>query len=186
MNMSPDERTRRLARLQSELVIDRQRFAVLERNFAVAVAEARACCRRQGVPAGWAVRWLGHWDDLAHYVQRIQSLLRQLEQYTRPCSTGLLHAAMESWEKLQADDVRLTVSLSAIRMLAASQDAAVRGALQHFEAQLTGIQTIALVLRIRIELLRGSSREGVDSLVAHLLGEHCGQSVMAEPELLRQ
>ncbi len=186
MNMTPDDNARLLARLQTEFRTDCGHLADLETELLAAQDSARQFGIKHGTPPAWNTLWLQHWDDVAGIVRRIGVLVSEMERCTGGTSPDLLDAALEAWEEMQGEDVQLAAALSAIQKQAAGLDAAVRAdwnlAGRRIEPHLTKLHTCARVLRIRIELLRSDSREGVDHRVLKLLSTLPGHTPGEEPD----
>ena len=190
MNMTPNDSARLLARLQTEFRTDCGHLEELETELHATLESARQFGIKHGAPPAWNSLWLQHWDDVAGILRRIRVLIGEMERWSGGTSTDLLDAALESWEEMQAEDVQLAAALSAIQKQATTLDAAVRAdwneVARSIEPHLTKLHTCARVLRIRIELLRSNSREGVDHLVLQLLSKLPGHTPGEEPDPVLQ
>ncbi len=186
MNMTPDDSHRLLARLQTEFRTDCGHLEELEKELTATLEGARSFGSRHGTPLAWNTLWLQHWEDVATILRRIRVLVGEMESCTQGDAPDLLNAALEAWEEMQGEDVQLAAALSNIQKQVSMLDAAVRAdwnsIARSITPHLTKLHTCARVLRIRVELLRSNSREGVDQLVLHLLSTLPGHTPGEEPD----
>ncbi len=186
MNMTPDDSTRLLARLQTEFRTDCGHLEELEKELTATLESARNFGSRHATPLAWNTLWLQQWDDVATILRRIRVLVGEMERYTQGDAPDLLNAALEAWEEMQGEDVQLAEALSNIQKQVSMLDAAVRAdwnsIARSLTPHLTKLHTCARVLRIRVELLRSNSREGVDQLVLNLLSTLPGHTPGEEPD----
>jgi len=186
MNMPPDDVRRLLARLQTEFGTDCAHLEELETDLTATLETARQFGSKHGSPLAWNTLWLQHWEEVATILRRIRVLVSEMESCTQGDSPDLLSAALEAWEEMQAENVPLVKALHAIQEQATTLDAAVRAEWNHLvrslQPHLTKLHTCARVLRIRVELLRSNSREGVDKLVLQLLSKLPGHTPQDEPD----
>ena len=186
MNMTPDDSRRLLARLQTEFRTDCGHLDELETELTATLESARQFGSKHGFPPAWNTLWLQRWDEIATILRRIRVLVSEMESCTRGDAPDLLNAALEAWEEMQAEDVQLAAALSAIQKQALTLDAPIRAdwnsIARSITPHLTKLHTCARVLRIRVELLRSNSREGVDDLVLQFLSKLPGHTSGEEPD----
>jgi len=180
MNITNEDSARILAALQAGFRTDCAHLEELERDLAETLLSASHFGLRHGVPDEWNVLWQQHWDNIAAILRRIRVLVREMELCTRSDAGDLLDLALTAWSKIQIEDALLVEALGAVRTQATALDAAVRkdwnGVAQSLGPQVARLHTCARVLRIRVELLRSHSAEGVESIVQQLLSKLPGSS----------
>ncbi len=162
-----------LASLEIGLRTDSSRLIELEKDLILALRRARGLGEEFGSPGDWNTVWCHHWDHVEAILHRIRGLVNEMEQAILSNETSRLTAAMETWEKFQAEDAELVQTLGALRqqtigLNVAAQDEwkAMERAL---EPHLEMIHGCAQALRLKLELLKVHSKDEVDHLVKSLL-----------------
>jgi hypothetical protein len=186
MNVTNKKSAQILASLQTGFRTDCAHLEELEKDLALTLESAEQFGRRHRAHDAWDVAWQQHWEAVGAILRRIRVLVREMEVCTRDNAGDLLDTAVRAWEEIQTEDTLLVEALGSIRTQATTLDAAVRKdwneVAQSLEPQLAKLHTCARVLRIKVELLRSHSPEGVDSIVQQLLSKLPGHSPAETPE----
>lgn len=165
--------TRTLAVLELGLRTDAVHLKELERDLALTLQSARLFGVTYRASDVSNTNWQHQWDNVEARLIRIRLLVNVMNDCVECQDMARLKQALEAWETIQAEDVKLVEALSVIRAHAGGLGVTVRqewNQLAHkLELHLETIHACAQVLRIKLELRKKHSKAEVDQLVQDVL-----------------
>ncbi len=173
MSMKPRTTASALARLEVGFRTDASQLQEREKDLETSLRHARQLGGQSALPEDWRSRWTERWDVVEDTLRSIRKELRQIEVAIESDKIDHLTKALESWDAIQVEEARLSVSLDALRDQATSLDAP---ALQEWapllravEAHRAATRACGQARRIKLELLKDHSKENVEQLVRDIL-----------------
>ena len=173
--MTHHKTTHILARLETGFRTDAAHLKKLEKDLATVLQRAREFGTEHGSPDAWNTNWHQQWDNVEEILRRIRMLVNEMDGSIESSDRDRLKAALEAWETIQSEDVKLVEALSAMRAQTIGLNAAFRKDWNRLagtlETHLETIRACAQALRIKLELLKKHSKEEVDHLVQEILAQ---------------
>jgi len=170
--MKNNETTHVLARLETGFRTDSARLKELEKDLALRLQNARHFGEKHGSLTDWSPNWQQHWDNVERVLWRTKILMRVMKSSVESDDDDR-NTALTAWNTIQIQEAHLLEALNAIRAQASGLSVAARKdwnliALT-LESHLETIHACAQALRIKLELLKGHSKEEMDQLVQDIL-----------------
>jgi Rad3-related DNA helicase len=173
--MTHHRTTHILARLETGFRTDAAHLKKLEADLTTVLHRAREFGTEHGSPDEWNTNWHQRWNDVEGILRRIRRLVREMDGSIESSDRDRLKAALEVWETIQAEDVKLVEALSTMRAQTNGLNAACRKdwnlLADTLETHMETIRACAQALRIKLELLKKHSKEEVDHLVQEILAQ---------------
>jgi hypothetical protein len=159
--------------LETGLSTDSARLKELNQEFAVTLRSARNLGLEQHFLDEWNTAWNQRWVIVEERLRQINELVSAMDDAIASSDDGWLKDAMDAWEAIQANDVHLVETISAIRVQASAMTAAARIEWNllatSFDADLETIHACSQALRVKLELLKEHPRAEVDLMVQGFL-----------------
>ncbi len=173
MNMEMQDARHIIDSLRMGLRTDCNHLYEQESDLAVILEMARQFGVTHGRAAGWSSAWDQRWVEISGILRRTREAVDDMDRGTQTSEGALLDGALLAWDKIQIESGMLVTALGAVRQQAMLLDRLIlddwNAIAQGLEPHLTKLHTCARVLRIRVELQRFNSKEGVDGTVQRLL-----------------
>ncbi len=166
-------KTHILARLEIGLRTDAARMTELEEELIHVLQRGRGLGAEYGSPGDWNNAWGHHWDLVEIILCRIHDLVSEVQHGIQSHDANRHEKALQTWTKLQIEDIRLEQTLHALQGQAVGLNASVQtewaAIAKIMEVHLEVIHNCADALHIKLELLKSNSSEEVDEQVQKLL-----------------
>ncbi len=171
--MNNDRTSRILSRLETGLTTDSARLKQMSHDFTATLRSARNLGLEQHFLPEWDATWNRRWVIVEDLLLRINEGVSTMDAAIARTDDAWLKDAMDAWEAIQAKDVHLVETISAIRVQANALTAAARVEWNllatSFDADLETIHAISQALRVKLELLKEHPRAEVDLMVQDFL-----------------
>lgn len=119
--------------------------------------KARTLAAPECAAPGWADIWKARWDKVDETMERIRALTNEMNRSIECGDTQCLSLALESWDNLRIEDVKLAGALGTLQDQAVSVNAAQRqdwsNVAHTLQSHLAAIHACTQALRFKLELL---------------------------------
>jgi ribose 5-phosphate isomerase B len=171
--MNDDRTTRILSRLEAGFRTDSARLKQMNPEFEQTLRRARELGIAQNFAADWNTMWNQQWVIIELLLNRIKSLVYEMEKVIESNDASKLKEALAAWESIQSEDVHLVESMNAIRQQANALNPIARVEwnllASNFDANLETIHASSQALRLKLELLTKHTKAEMDVLLQDVL-----------------
>lgn len=172
MILTQRERDHLAARLDAGLQSDTASLEAGEEALCAMLEQFVQTGSGDGNPAVRNSEWRQHWDRITVHLRNLRGHVRLMAQSLESDGSAAPGSAGE-WEKFNAEDAALGASLTAVRVLAAGLDPAVRQEWNRVSLRLgpylTSLHACACALHLRSELKMQSTGGETEQVVKRLL-----------------
>ena len=169
-----------LSRPEGAIFSGAVRLAVSERALILTLQSAKSLGDESGQPGEWCATWSRQWETVREILDRLQSLLGEMERHAEKEDGDSLRRAMDAWRAIQAQDVEMNLMMDDIRSQARGLDGNSRLEWTAVDAAITAhlesIHARALALRVKLELMKDYTKKEVNHLLEGMLAKLPNQS----------
>ena len=154
---------------------DAGQLAELDTALALTLQNAKSLAEKSGRSGDWNANWHRLWERAGNILDRIRSLLSEMEGFVEHGDGDHLRLAMDAWKSIQSRDAEMSIALDAIRSEAKGMDAGARedwsavdtAIAEHLET----IHACALAMRVKLELMKDYTKNEVNRVLEGMLSK---------------